>query len=86
MLQRIGITGAPGCGVTTLGRALATRLDAVLIDTDDHHWIDSDPPYQQKRDVPERMRRMPPSRSEPAAGWCPARWMLGPTGSRATPI
>ena len=43
-LQRTGITGAPGCGVTTLGAALAARLDAVPIDTDDHFWVPTDPP------------------------------------------
>jgi adenylate kinase family enzyme len=55
MLSRIGITGAPGCGVTTLGGALAARLGAVAIDTDDHYWIASDPPYQRKRDVAARL-------------------------------
>lgn len=55
MPDRIGITGAAGCGVTTLGRALAGRLGAVHIDTDDHYWIATDPPYQRKRDVPARL-------------------------------
>ena len=54
-LDRIGITGASGCGVTTLGAALAARLGAVHIDTDDHYWIATDPPYQEKREIPERL-------------------------------
>jgi adenylate kinase family enzyme len=58
MLKRVGITGAPGCGATTLGKALAARLDAVHIDTDDHLWEASDPPYRRKRAVSERRRRM----------------------------
>lgn len=58
MVSRVGITGAPGCGVTTLGRALAARLGAVPIDTDDHYWVDTDPPYREKRDIPERLRRI----------------------------
>lgn len=58
MLQRVGITGASGCGVTTLGGALAERLGAVHIDTDDHFWVATDPPYQVKRDVPERLVRL----------------------------
>ena len=58
MLDRIGITGAPGCGVTTLGRALAARLAAVHIDTDDHLWVATDPPYREKREVSDRRRRM----------------------------
>lgn len=55
MPDRIGITGAPGCGVTTLGRALAARLGAVHIDTDDHYWVATDPPYREKRAVPARL-------------------------------
>lgn len=57
-LSRVGITGASGCGVTTLGAALAARLVAVHIDTDDHFWVPTDPPYQIKRDVPERLARL----------------------------
>jgi adenylate kinase family enzyme len=57
-LRRVGITGASGCGVTTLGAALAARLGAVHIDTDDHFWVATDPPYQVKRDVPERLVRL----------------------------
>lgn len=57
-LERIGITGASGCGVTTLGAALAARLGAVHIDTDDHFWVATDPPYQIKRDIPERLARL----------------------------
>jgi adenylate kinase family enzyme len=44
--------------VTTLGRALAARLGAVPIDTDDHYWVATDPPFQQKRDVAERLARI----------------------------
>ena len=44
--------------MTTLGRALAARLGAVHIDTDDHHWVATDPPYQRKRDVFERLHRI----------------------------
>lgn len=57
-LHRVGITGASGCGVTTLGAALATRLGAVHIDTDDHFWVATDPPYRVKRDVPDRLARI----------------------------
>jgi adenylate kinase family enzyme len=57
-LQRVGITGASGCGVTTLGAALAARLDAVHIDTDEHFWVATNPPYQVKREIPERLVRL----------------------------
>lgn len=58
MLSRVGITGASGCGVTTLGAALAARLGAVHIDADDHFWVATDPPYRQQREVPERLARI----------------------------
>lgn len=58
MPGRVGITGASGCGVTTLGAALASRLGAVHIDTDDHYWVATDPPYQVKRGVEECLERI----------------------------
>jgi adenylate kinase family enzyme len=57
-MDRIYITGAPGCGVTTLGRALADRIGAPAIDIDDHYWERTDPPYQVKLGVKERLRRI----------------------------
>lgn len=73
MPDRICITGASGCGVTTLGRALAARLGAVHIDTDDHYWVATDPPYREKRDVPVRLRRI---RAEQART---GRWVVSGT-------
>ena len=73
MLERIGVTGGSGCGVTTLGAALAARLDAFHIDTDDHFWIATDPPYREQREVPERLVRI---RSEQART---GRWVLSGT-------
>lgn len=55
---RVAITGPPGGGVTTLGRALAGRIGAVHIDTDDHYWVATDPPYRERREIPERLRRI----------------------------
>lgn len=72
-LDRIGITGASGCGVTTLGGALAARLGAVHIDMDDHFWVATDPPYQVKREVPERLVRI---RDEQART---GRWVVSGT-------
>lgn len=54
-LQRVYITGAPGGGVTTLGRALATRLRAPLFDIDDYYWMPTDPPYLVKREIADRI-------------------------------
>src|SRR4028118_299260 len=76
-LKRVGITGASGGGVTTLGAALAERIGAVHIDTDDHFWIATQPPYQVQRDVPGRLERI---RAEQART---GRWgMSGPLGVR----
>lgn len=72
-LARVGITGASGCGVTTLGAALAARIGAVHIDTDDHFWVATDPPYRVKREVPGRLARI---RSEQAH--C-GRWVISGT-------
>lgn len=49
------ITGAAGSGTTTLGRALAQRLATSHFDTDDVFWAPTDPPYQRKREVDERL-------------------------------
>jgi adenylate kinase family enzyme len=74
--DRIGITGASGCGATTLGRALAARLGAVHIDTDDHYWIATDPPYQRKRD--ERGRLAAIAAEQALTG----RWVMSGTLDR----
>lgn len=73
MPDRVCITGASGCGVTTLGRALAGRLGAVHIDTDDHHWVETDPPYREKREIAERLSRI--GAEQKRAG----RWVLSGT-------
>ncbi|HLL30252.1 MAG TPA: AAA family ATPase [Allosphingosinicella sp.] len=72
-LSRVGITGASGCGVTTLGAALAARLGAVHIDSDDHFWVATDPPYRVKREVPDRLAGI---RAEQART---GRWVLSGT-------
>jgi adenylate kinase family enzyme len=51
---RIHIVGASGSGTTTLGRALAARLDCPHLDTDDYFWLPSDPPFQHVRPRAER--------------------------------
>jgi adenylate kinase family enzyme len=56
--RRIHITGAAGAGVTTLGRALADTLAVPHHDTDDYFWQPTIPPYQQKREITDRLRLM----------------------------
>ena len=56
MTRRIHVTGAAGTGVTTLGRALATRFACPVVDSDDLYWLPTNPPYREKRPVEERLR------------------------------
>jgi adenylate kinase family enzyme len=55
MWRRIHITGAAGAGVTALGAALAGRLNAAHLDSDDFYWLPTSPPYRLERDVAERL-------------------------------
>lgn len=53
--MKIHILGAPGSGVTSLGRSLAQRLEAPHFDTDDYHWFTDDPlPYKRRRNPDHR--------------------------------
>jgi adenylate kinase family enzyme len=56
MIQRIHILGAFGSGTTTLGRALAERLQCPHFETDDYVWFPTDPPYTHQRERPERQQ------------------------------
>ena len=56
MIQRIHILGASGSGTTTLGRALAARLNYTHFDTDTYLWLPTDPPAIAKRERTERQR------------------------------
>ncbi len=51
--------GAPGAGVTTLGRALALRLGYPAFDTDDYYWFTEDAlPFKRKRNPDHRRKLM----------------------------
>ncbi len=56
MIQRIHILGASGSGTTTLGRALATRLQSAHFDTDAYFWLPTDPPFTQPRETNVRQK------------------------------
>jgi len=51
---RIHIFGASGAGTTTLGRAIADRLDVRFFDSDDYFWERSEPPFTVQRPREER--------------------------------
>lgn len=53
--MRILITGASGSGTTTLGRALAQKLEWAFFDVDDYYWLPSQPPFEHKRDPSLRL-------------------------------
>ena len=57
--QRIHIFGAPGSGVTTLGKNLAETLNVPHFDTDDYYWIKQPDGlnYRRKRN-PEHRRSL----------------------------
>jgi adenylate kinase family enzyme len=56
MIHRIHILGASGAGTTTLGRALAARLQCPHFDTDDYFWLPTDPPFTHQRERTQRQR------------------------------
>jgi adenylate kinase family enzyme len=56
MLHCIHILGASGSGTTTLGRALAERLQCPHFDTDDYFWLPTDPPFTHQRACTERQQ------------------------------
>ena len=53
-MVHILVTGASGSGTTTVGRALAARLDRDHVDTDDLFWLPTVPPFRHRRDRDER--------------------------------
>jgi adenylate kinase family enzyme len=58
LVPAIHITGAAGCGVTTLGCAVARALGARHIDADDVYWLATDPPYTEKRERSARIEML----------------------------
>ena len=58
MKQVIHIFGASGSGTSTLGKALAERLNLRFMDTDFYYWENTDVPFTVKREIPERLRLM----------------------------
>jgi adenylate kinase family enzyme len=67
--QRIHILGAPGSGVTTLGKALAERLGFSHFDTDDYVWFTGDAlPYRRKRN-PDHRRQLLKNDLEKTEAW-----------------
>jgi adenylate kinase family enzyme len=53
--MKIHILGASGAGSTTLAKELAKRLNINDFDSDNYLWLDTNPPYQKKRELNERV-------------------------------
>jgi adenylate kinase family enzyme len=53
--HRIHLFGASGSGTTTLGRRLANALGGRHLDTDTYYWLETDPPFTEKRAPAERV-------------------------------
>jgi len=68
-VKGIHITGASGSGVTTLGRALAKRLGAAQLDTDDFYWLPTDPPFRERRAPAERVEMLERAFAAADQGW-----------------
>lgn len=56
MAYRIHILGAAGAGTTTLGKALAERLDVAYFDSDHFYWQQTEEPFTVARPKAERIR------------------------------
>jgi len=57
-LKRLHLLGAPGSGVTSLGKELSARLARRHFDTDDYHWFTEDVlPYRRRRN-PDHRRQL----------------------------
>lgn len=77
MGRRILIIGASGSGATTLAHHLGSALKTQVFDTDDFYWVPTDPPFQIKRQVPERnalMQEMFLPRSDWVLSGSPVSW------------
>ena len=52
--MKIHLFGASASGVTTLGHALAKKLNIPYFDSDQYFWLPTDPPFTSKRNPEER--------------------------------
>ena len=52
---RVHIFGAAGSGTTSVGKAVAHTLQAPFFDTDSYYWLETDPPFTEKRPPPDRV-------------------------------
>ncbi|HKW91003.1 MAG TPA: AAA family ATPase [Methylomirabilota bacterium] len=58
MRDRIHVLGASGSGTSTLASALAAAHGHRHLDTDDFFWLPSDPPFQHRWPLEERLAKL----------------------------
>jgi adenylate kinase family enzyme len=56
--MKIVIFGASGSGATTLGKELGKLIQYVHLDSDDYYWKMTEPPYQEKIPLEERIHSL----------------------------
>ena len=56
--HRINLIGAAGSGKSTLGRAIADRLQIPFFDSDSYYHLPTDPPFQVQRPPEEALRSL----------------------------
>lgn len=56
--MKIHITGASGCGVSTLGKNLSEQLGIKVFDADDYFWVKTDPPFVEQVPPDVRMQNL----------------------------
>jgi adenylate kinase family enzyme len=68
-IMKLHLLGAPGAGVTTLGKHLAALAHLPHLDTDDYHWFTDDAlPYRRRRN-PDHRRQLLGKDLDAASGW-----------------
>lgn len=65
----VHITGASGCGVSTLGAALAERRAVAHLDTDDFYWTPTEPPFRVSRAISDRLSLLRSAFDASPGGW-----------------
>ncbi|HBM15270.1 MAG TPA: adenylate kinase [Lentisphaeria bacterium] len=56
--MKLHIFGASGSGVTTLGQAIANRLDVPYFDSDNYFWKNTEQPFTERYNAEERNLRI----------------------------
>ena len=67
-MVRIHVMGASGSGTTSLGHALAARLNLPHLETDRFYWMPTDPPFTTPRAMGERVALLA-GQAVPDQGW-----------------